>query len=90
MKLLHDGGCLSRVLFVVIGNTGIQGFTAVNDGGQRFHGLLQRSFRIHAVMIENIHIIQLKSFKTLIDAGSQIFFAAPVTVRTGPHIVSGF
>ena len=29
------------------------------------------------MMIENIHIIQLQSFQTLVNACTQIFFAAP-------------
>ena len=41
-------------------------------------------------MIENVHILQSKTCKALIQACRQIFFASPVSVRSVPHIITGF
>ena len=41
-------------------------------------------------MVEDIHIIQSHALQALIQAGHEILFAAPVAVRSGPHIITGF
>ena len=40
------------------------------------------------MMVENIHICKAHAHKTLVQAGSQIFSAAPVPVRAVPHGVA--
>ena len=40
-------------------------------------------------MIENIHIIQLHPAQALVQAGEQVLAAAPVSIGTGPHFISG-
>ena len=37
----------------------------------------------------NIYIIESQSLQALIQAGNQVLAAAPVTVRSLPHIVTG-
>ena len=39
-------------------------------------------------MVEDIHRIKAHAQETLVQTGSQIFFAAPVTVGTRPHIIA--
>ncbi len=41
-------------------------------------------------MIEDIHIVKSHTHQALIQAGQQIFAAAPVAVRAVPHIKVSF
>ena len=78
------------ILRTVIGNADIERFPLAYRAGQRLHGFLQRRIRIGAVMIENIHVIQPKPLQALIQRGKQVLFGAPLPIRTGPHVISGF
>ena len=53
------------------------------------YGLLEWSFRIGAVAVKNIHIIEPKALETLVQAGEQRFSGTPLAVRTRPHAVTG-
>ena len=83
-----DGGsCLIGI--VIIGNTDIQCFAAADNLIQCAHGLFNGSIGIGAVMVENIYIVQMHPLQRLVQTGNQIFPAAPVAIRAGPHIISG-
>ena len=58
--------------------------------GQRTHCFFQRGVRIHAVVVKNIHIVQPHAAQALIQAGQQVFAAAPVAVRAVPHFIACF
>ncbi|MPN20718.1 hypothetical protein SDC9_168097 [bioreactor metagenome] len=74
----------------VVGNAHIERTSAAHNKIQRLHGLFQRSFRVWAVMVENIHILQPHTFEALVQTGDQIFARTPITVRPLPHGVTGF
>ena len=78
------------LFFIVIGNSHIQCLTGSDNAIQCTNGLLQRCIWIRSVMVEDIHIIQSHALQALIQAGHEILFAAPVAVRSGPHIITGF
>ena len=40
--------------------------------------------------IEQIHVINLHTFQTLVERGHQILAAAPIAIRAGPHVIAGF
>ncbi len=75
-------------LAVVIGKPHVQRFSAFYNAVERSHGLLKGRFLIHAVVVENIHIIQAHTFEALVKACHQILFAAEIAVRPRPHIIS--
>ena len=75
-------------LTIVVGDSNIQCLSASDNLCQSLHSLLQRSLRIHSVMIENIYIIQAKTFQALVKTGDQILTASPVSIRSRPHIIA--
>ena len=85
MQLVQNGGSLFQRGAVVVGKPRVQRPAALHGGGQRAHGLLQRGVRVHAVMVENVHIVQPHPLQALVQTGQQIFPAAPVSVRAVPH-----
>ena len=89
-QLLEQFCRCNGLFFIVIGNSHIQCLTGPDDAVQCTNSLLQRCIWIRSVMIEYIYIIQSHTLQALIQAGYQILFAAPVAVRSGPHIITGF
>ena len=78
------------VRFIVVADPGIQRLSTADDLIQGAHRFLDRGLRIRPVMIEHIHIVDVHPFQALVDAGDQVFPAAVVAVRAGPHIIPGF
>ena len=60
------------------------------EKGHKKIGYLKGSFRIRTVVIEDIHIVQMHALQALVEAGNQVFAAAVIAVRAGPHIVARF
>ena len=89
-QLLEQFCCRNGLLLIVVGNSHIQCLTGSDNAIQCTNGLLQRCIWIRSVMVEDIHIIQSHALQALIQAGHEILFAAPVAVRSGPHIITGF
>ena len=89
-QLLEQFCCRNGLLLIVVGNSHIQCLTGSDNAIQCTNGLLQRCIWIRSVMVEDIHIIQSHALQALIQAGYQILFAAPVAIRAGPHIITGF
>ena len=85
----NTDGSSGLIGIVIVGNTDIQCFAAADNLIQRAHGFFNGGIRIGAVMVENIYIVQMHPLQRLVQTGNQIFPAAPVAIRAGPHIISG-
>ena len=88
MQFFQDICGAFHCLTIIVGNSNIQCLSASDDLCQSLHGLLKRSLRIHSVMIEDIYIIQAKTFQALVKTGDQILAASPVSIRSRPHIIA--
>jgi hypothetical protein len=53
------------------------------------YAFFERSFRIRAVMIKNIHVLEAEAFQALVEAGENVLPRAPVAVGAVPHEVAG-
>ena len=89
MQLVEDGGGLLQRRPVVVRQSHVQRLAAGHDLGERPHRLLKRRLRIHAVMVEDVHIVQSKPLQALVQRSDQILAAAEVAVRAGPHLIAG-
>ena len=78
----------ARLLGDVIGDADIERLAAAHDLVKRAHRLLDRRVRIGAVVVEDIDIVKVHAPETLVEAGDQVFAAAPVAVGAGPHVVA--
>ena len=76
------------MLTVIIGQAHIQRLAGMHRGGQRAHGFLQWGVGIHAVVVEDVHIVQAHALQALIQAGQQILPAAPLAIGPGPHLIA--
>ena len=88
-QILKNPACFYHGLSVVIGKSGIESLSAFDSLVESAHAFFQGSLRVHPVVVENVHVIQIHPFQTLVQTGEQILAAAPVSVGTGPHIISG-
>src|SRR5574344_385113 len=57
---------------------------------QRLHRLFKRRHRIRAMGIENIHIFKLHTLQTAVERSYEILPGAPFSIRSRPHVMSGF
>ena len=90
VQLVQNGRCLFQCRAVVVGQAHIQRFAAAHGLCQRTHCLFQRGVGVHAVVVENIHIVQPHAAQALVKAGQQVLAAAPVAVGAVPHLEPGF
>ncbi len=90
MHLGEDGARLFERRAVVVRQSHVQRLAAVHRGRQRAHGLLQRRGRIHAVVVEDVDVVEAEAFQALVERGEQVFAAAEVAVWPLPHLVAGF
>ena len=88
MQLIQNGCGLFQRWAVIIGQACIQCLAAAHSLGQCAHRLLQRSLGVHAVVVENVHVVQPHAAQALIQAGQQVLAAAPIAVGAVPHRVS--
>ncbi len=79
-------GALRRVLR----DPDIEGAAAAHGKIERPHRLFERSLRVRAVVVENVHVIQPHALEALVEAGDQVLARAPIAVRPGPHVPPGF
>ena len=79
---------LFRLLRGIVGEADVQRLAAVDSLRQRTHGLLKRCLRIHAVVIEQIHVFNTHPFQARIQAGKQIFTRTAAPIRPRLHGVS--
>ena len=89
MQLVQNGRSLFQRRAVVVGQTGVQCLAAAHGLRQCAHRLLQRGVGVHAVVVENIHIVQPHALQAPVQAGQQVLAAAPVAVGAVPHQVTG-
>ena len=73
---------------VVVGQARVQRLAAAHGLRQSAHCFFQRGLGVHAVVVEDIHIVQPHPAQALVQAGQQVFAAAPVAVGTVPHRVA--
>ena len=59
-----------------------------HDVHHRLQCLFQGCQRVVAVTVEQVHIVRPHPFQALVDAGHEIFAAAPVAVGPRPHVVA--
>ena len=90
VELVEDGAGFFQRLTVVVGQAGIKRLAAAHRLRQSTHGLFQRGVGVHAVVVENIHIVQPHALQAPVQAGQQILAAAEIPVRAGPHGISRF
>ena len=88
LQLVQNRGGLLQRRAVIVGQAHIQRLAAAHGLRQRAHRLLQRGVGVHAVMVENVHIVQPHAAQALIQAGQQILAAAPVAVGACPHFIT--
>ena len=62
MQLVQNGRGLFQRRAVVVGQTGVQRLAAAHGLRQCANRLLQRGVGVHAVVVENIHIVQTEPF----------------------------
>ena len=74
---------------LIVRNAHVERLALAHGAGERAHGLFQRRFRVGAVAVKNIHVIQPHALERLVEAGQHILARAPFAIRTGPHIVAG-
>ena len=86
----QDSKRLFCLFGIIVRNSDIQSFSLSNDICQRPHRFFNRCLRVRTMRIEDINIFQTHPFQALIQACHQILATSPVTIRTGPHIISGF
>ena len=79
-----------RLFRRVARNADVKRLAAAHDLIERAHRLFNRRFRVGAVVVEDIHIIQIHPPQALVKAGNQVFPAAPVAVWPRPHVVARF
>ena len=68
----------------------IKCLSLTNDIDQCLQGLFQWRFRVVAMAVEDVHIIQMHALETLVKTCHQIFTRTPIAIRSWPHVVTGF
>ena len=76
-------------LRIVGGDADIERLALAHGGVERAHRLLERRLRIDAVRIEDVDIVEPHALQALVEAGEQIFAAAPFAIGARPHVVAG-
>ena len=56
---------------------------------ERAHRLLERRLGVEAVRIEDVDVFEPHALEALVEAGEQVFAAAPLAVGARPHVVAG-
>ena len=72
LPLAQQLGHFLRAIGRVGGNADIQRFAALHGVGQRRGRLFHRRVFIHAVGVENIHVVDAQTLQALVEAGEQI------------------
>ncbi len=63
---------------------------ARRDGrGERAHRLLERRLRVHAVVVEHVHIVEPQPRERLVEARQQVLAAAAGPIGAFPHLEPG-
>ena len=86
--LLHAGDGLFCLLGVVVGDPGVEGLAALHDVVKRAHRLLDRGAVVRAVVVENVHVVEVHPLQGLVDGGDEVFPGSVVAVGSLPHVVS--
>ena len=88
VQLVQNRSCLFQRRAVVVGQARVQRLAAAYGLRQSAHCFFQRGLGVHAMVVEDIHIVQPHPAQALVQAGQQVFAAAPVAVGTVPHRVT--
>ena len=78
----------ARLLGAVIGDADVERLAAAHDLVKRAHRLLDGGIRIGAVVVEDVDIVEVHAPEALVEAGDQVFPAAPVAVGARPHVIA--
>src|SRR5699024_4197441 len=89
VQVVQNGGGFFQRGAIVVGKPHIQCLAAALGLGQGFHGFFQQGGGVHAVVVEDIHIVQAHPLQALVQPGQQMLAAAPVPVGAVPHQVPG-
>ena len=89
MQLVQNGRGLFQRGAVIVGQARIQRLAAAHSLRQCAHRLLQRGVGVHAVVVEDVHIVQSHAAQALVQTGQQVLAAAPVAVGAVPHHIPG-
>ena len=85
LRNLHS---LLHAFSVIVGDSRINRLTGLHNLKQGQHSLHQRGIRIHTMVIENIHVIQLHPFQGGVTACEQILSGTAISIGTLPHIIA--
>ena len=85
----QDRGRLGGALGVVGRDADVERLALAHRRIERAHCLFQRRVGIEPVRIEDVDVVEPHPTEALVEAGEQIFAAAPFPVRAGPHVVAG-
>ena len=72
VMFLQVSVCKGSGFVRVIRNADVKSLAATYDVNKSLHGFLERSVRIEAVRIEDVHIVGIHALETLVEAGNQI------------------
>ena len=85
--LFQKTGNFARLVAGIGGNPHVKRLALPDGRRQRICGFFQRRFRVIAVRIEDIDVIEVEALQALVEAGEQrLARATTATVRAGPHI----
>ena len=87
---MQDGRSAQERRAVVIRQADVERLAAPDNLRECAHRLLERHLGIHAVVVEDVDVVEVHAPEALVEARDQVLAAAPVTVGAGPHVVTGF
>ena len=88
-SLTQDRRRLPSPLRVVRGDPYVQRTTRTNCGVQRAHRLLEWRVRVEAMGVEDVDVVKVHPRQRLVQRRKQVLAGAPLSVRSGPHVVAG-
>ena len=71
---------------VVTGNARIQSLAGAHGVIQRGHRFFNWRFRVGAVGIKDVHVLELHALEALVQAGEKMFARTPIAIRPRPHV----
>jgi hypothetical protein len=87
-EIFQDLGGFPRALGIVRRDTDIERATRTDDIVQRAAGFFERRFRVEAMRIEDIDIVEAHALQALVTGRDEILAAAPFAIGTRPHVVT--
>ena len=88
VALVQDLGGGPKRRLVIAREAHVERLALLNRARQRTHRLLERGLGVHAVVVEDVHVVEPHALEALVERGQQVLAAAVVPVGSGPHVVA--